>query len=450
MHRFTIPVVGQPSSVRFPHVERRALATGLRLSAVQHSAVPVVTMVCLVDAGTAVDPKEQPGLASLVTSLVTEGAGSYDSIEIAEVVAKLGGHLAAEVGADTATVTLTVLARHFAAGLELLSDVVRRPRLAEADFDRVRELRFSRLKQLARVPGTAADRILLNAVYGDHPYGHGALGTTRSVERISLDDVTACWRRHWQPGTGALLIAGDVPPERALERSGVVFGDWVSPGGGLPQVAQPPLSPAVELRVVHWPGAAQSEIRVGHPGPARRSGGYHALTTLNALLGGQFTSRINRNLRETRAITYGARSSFDMRRAGGVFSCDASVQTDATAVALSEILREMRDVCVDGSVSAAELEQAKAALTRGYVKHFETAGHLARAMAELSIYALPEDSFDRFVPEIDRLTPDDMAQAARSALHPDQASLVVVGDVTQIRPSLEALGHPVIDVAPEF
>ena len=204
------------------------------------------------------------------------------------------------------------------------------------------------------------------------------------------------------------------------------------------------------IRVIDRPGAPQSELRVGHAGPARRTPDYHALLTLNALVGGQFTSRINRNLREVRAITYGARSSFEMRRAGGLFSCDTSVQADATSDAVSEILRECGDVAADDAVGDAELARARASLTRGYARQFETAGQLARAMAEMVVYELDHDAFDRFVPGVERVTAPDLARVARAALRPADASVVVVGDLSRIGSTLDGLGREVIPTLVEF
>jgi predicted Zn-dependent peptidase len=172
--------------------------------------------------------------------------------------------------------------------------------------------------------------------------------------------------------------------------------------------------------------------------------------TVNAIVGGMFTSRINRNLREARAITYGARSAFDMRRAGGLFAVDSSVQPDATTVALTEISSELAGMRADASVTAAELEQAKASLTRGYVRHFETSGQLMRALAQLAIYQLPDDSFDQFVPAIEGLTLPEITAAARSHLHPDLATLVVVGDLEQLEKPLATLGRPLRALKPEF
>ena len=197
------------------------------------------------------------------------------------------------------------------------------------------------------------------------------------------------------------------------------------------------------ILLVDRPGAPQCEVRVGHFGPPRRVEGYHAIVTVNALVGGQFTSRINRRLREEKGVTYGARSAFDFRRAAGLFSCETSVQADRTAEAVDDILAELENVRREGAVEADELDRAKASLTRGYVRSFETASQLVRAAALLVTYGLDDSTFDRFVPSVDALTAADVEAAARKFIRPAEATVVVVGDASQCRETLEGLGRPV-------
>lgn len=449
-NRFTIPDVGAPSAIVFPPVDRRTLGNGLRVWMLHQPDTAVVTIACVADAGTAADPSDRPGLSSLVAALMTEGAGGRDAIALSDALARIGGQLETETGTDAASATLTVLPRHFRTGLGLIADIVQRPRLEAADFARVRDLRLSRLKQIARTPGAAADRALLAATYGSHPYGHGALGTTRSVEGITLDDVRSAWRALWQPASTVLVIAGDLGIAEVRREAEDVFGGWSSGATSREEVVSPALLSSGELLVVDRPLAPQSEVRVGHVGPPRSTSDYHAVVTLNAIVGGMFTSRINRNLREARAITYGARSAFDMRRAGGLFAVESSVQSDATSIALTEVLAELANVRAVESVTAAELRQAQASLTRGYVRHFETSGQLVRALAQLAAYQLPDDTFDRFVPGVEALNEADITDAARRHIHPELAVMVVVGDLEKLEKPLTSLGRSLRIVKPEF
>jgi predicted Zn-dependent peptidase len=183
--------------------------------------------------------------------------------------------------------------------------------------------------------------------------------------------------------------------------------------------------------------------------PGRSTSDYHALVVLNAVLGGQFTSRINRRLREEKGITYGAHTSFDFRRLAGSFSCDTSVQSDATADAVVDVLGEFATVR-DIPVSDEELAAARASLTRGYVRNFETAGQIARAAMQLAVHGLPDDTFDRFVPAVEAVTSDDVCRAATRHVRPDEATVVVVGDAAACAAPLEKIGRPVEAATPEF
>lgn len=448
--RFTLPDVGAPASIAFPAIHRYALANGTRVWFIPHTGVPAVTLSIVMDGGVASDPADRHGLASLVGALLTEGAGGRDAIAMADALARIGAHLSVESGADISSVTLTTLSQHLDAGFRLLSDVVRRPMFVPADFERARDLRRTRLIQASRSPATIADRALLQAVFADHPYGHGAFGTTRSLAAMSLDELRTHWAQTWGPSRATLLVSGDVTARQVEAASEAAFGDWTSDARPPARLVVP--APNVERRilVVPRPDATQSELRVGHHGPPRRTPDYHALLALNAVLGGQFTSRLNRNLRETRAITYGVRSSFDMRRVGGMFAVDTSVQADATSDAIAEILRECRDITGDAQTQADELTRAKASLTRGYARHFETAAHLVRAMAQLATHGLDPDVFDQFVPAVERQDVSDLTRAAQDAILPDQAVIVVVGDVDRVGPSLDRIGRVVAQTQVEF
>jgi predicted Zn-dependent peptidase len=168
------------------------------------------------------------------------------------------------------------------------------------------------------------------------------------------------------------------------------------------------------------------------------------------VLGGQFSSRINTHLRERRGVTYGARTSLDVRRDGGAVTCETSVQADATASSIADVLAEFRAVREPGALTTDEIRRAVRSLTRGYVRGFEIASHFVHAAAELAAFGLPDNTFDRFVPEISAQTAESARVAAETFLHPDRAVAVVVGDATACRPGLEALGWPVEAATPEF
>jgi zinc protease len=200
------------------------------------------------------------------------------------------------------------------------------------------------------------------------------------------------------------------------------------------------------LNVVPRPGAAQSELRLGHVAAPRSTPDYHALIAANMVLGGQFVSRINQNLREEKGVTYGARTAFDFRRLPGPFLLQASVQTEATATAIRESIDEIAAIRGPRRATPEELALGVAALTRGYARNFETSDQIARALTQIALFGLSDNYFAEFVPTLERVTVDDATSAVARHLDPERLTALVVGDLDRIGPDLEALnlGEPVI------
>jgi zinc protease len=448
-HRIQPPLSGAATPVRFPRITRETLPNGLQVWAMPWTSVPIVAVTLVIDRGTAHDPSDRPGLTGIAADWVDEGAGGRDAVQLAEAFERLGTHLSIEVGQETTVLGFRVLARFLDPALALLADVLVRPHLAPADLDRIREQRVNRLMQLKTSASAAADRAFLSGVFGDHPYGHGTLGTTRALQSLAPDDVLRFHQQLFVPSVATLIVAGDVPPEAVPEIAGAHLRHWTGPRALAVEIP-PPLPAVPRLLLVDRPAAPQSELRIGHLGPPRSRPGYHALVTLNAALGGQFTSRINQNLRESKGYTYGARTAFEFRRICSTFGCEASVQSDATRQSISEVLIECDAVRSTRPVVGDELDQARNSLTRGYVRHFETPANLVRAAAELLAFSLPDDTFDVFVPEVDKVTPADLVHAASICVRPDASVIAVVGDADKYRTDLATLGREIIAITPEF
>lgn len=452
MSRFVMPEVSAPEPVRLPPVERSTLANGARVWTIPHRALPVVSIAVLINAGSASDPVDQPGLLGLMADLIDEGAGGRDAIGLAEALGDLGGTLETSAGADTMSVSLWTLARHLKPALRILADVVARPDLNEHDLTRVRELRLSRLQQLRRSAAAAAERVFSRAVFRNHGYGHSSLGTSASISAITIEDVRIHYRRVVTPDRVTIIAAGDITHGAVVDAATEGFGAWDLPPFDMEAATDVPGAGFERSRrrmlFVERPGASQSEIRVGHLGVPRQTPDYYSLLLLNAGLGGSFSGRLNLRLRQQLGYTYGARSSFDMDRDAGTFACESSVQGDKTAASVREFMTLLEEIRGDKPLDASELELARGTLTRGYARHFETPRQLAGAVAQTAIFGLPDDRFEQFVPRINAVTPADLADAARRRIHPDRLITVVVGD-PKWREDLAELGE-VETTAPEF
>ena len=440
--RSRLPALGPDPSFALPEIRRHTTSNGMRVWTAEHREVPLVSFLVLLPVGASWDPPERPGLAALTGDLLDEGSGSLNALEVHDALARIGAQLETEVGSDATLLELTLLERHAPRGLEILTDMVIQPRLEQRDFDRVRELRLNRLVQLRDTPSALADRVFAELLFKGHPYGHLPIGTEGSLRAVTLKEVAAFHARAYRPSAVTVVAVGDGSHEHLASLVDDAFGKWKMPDGSSDvdgvRVAAAQRAPAT-VALVNRPGAAQSELRIGQVGAPRATPDYHALLVLNMVLGGQFVSRINMKLREEKGYTYGARTSFEFRRAPGPFIMQASVQSDATADAVREAIAELRAIRGDRPVTRAELETGRAALTRGYPRNFETADQVGRAAVQLALYDLPEDYFTTFVPKVLALTEEDVTRVAAAHLDPSRLLTVVVGDREKVGPSLHQL-----------
>ena len=442
--RSRLPSPGPPISFTFPEVRRRVLGNGLRVCTVEHHEVPLITCLVLMPVGSSQDPDHLPGLTALTSDLLDEGSGDLDAQQLHEALGRIGAHLDTEIGADATLMELTSLVEHAPRALQLLASMVRSPRLESRDFERVRELRLNRLIQLRDMPPAVADRVFTQLLYPAHPYGHLPIGTEESLRSLTLDDVAAFHQRVFMPPVATVIAVGDASHDRLADLVEQAFAGWSSSGNGdagLVDVSALALAPTPggRLATVHRPGAAQSEVRMGHLGLARSTPDYHALLVLNMILGGQFVSRINMNLREDKGYTYGARTSFEFRKGPGPFVFQTSVQSDVTADAVREVIGELESIRGGRPVTQPEIELGRAALTRGYPRNFETAEQLARAAAQLALYGLPDDYFSTFVSKVLAIQEADLNRVAREHIDAGRLLTVVVGDTEKVGPTLAQL-----------
>jgi predicted Zn-dependent peptidase len=411
----------------------------------------MVTLILLFNRGAADDPPGKEGLAALTADMLDEGSLGRSTIDMHAALARIGAQLDSDIGSDAALLAVTVISRFTEEALAVLADMAVRPAITEADFMRVRQLRLHRLTQLRNVPSAVADRTFLRLVFGAHPYGHTPLGHERSLASVTIDEVRAFHRAVFQPSDATLIAVGDCMPEQIDRFAAAAFGEWaasVTPPAAVTVTAPEP----ARLNLVPRPGAKQSELRMGHIGVARSTPDYHALVAANMVLGGQFVSRLNLNLRQDKGLTYAVHTSFDCRRLPGPFMLQASVQTEGTARAIEESLSEIAGIRGPRRLTQDELTLATAAMTRGYARNFETAEQVARAVAQIALYNLPDSYFTDFVPRMTSLTVDEVIRVAAAYLDPSRVTTLVVGDPDVLIPDLARLnlGDPTVLPAETF
>ena len=451
--RSSLPPVGSDPDFLFPAIVRHTLSNGLEVRTVEHHAAPVVTLVLQVEGGSGADPAAREGLAAITADMVDEGTGTFSAIDVSDALARIGADYDLDIAPDVTTFSLTTLERFSERGARLLADLLIRPSLREADFQRVRQLRLDRLRQLKDVAPAVAERAFLRLMYGAHPYGHLSIGTDSALRALSIAEVVGFHGSRFVPSQSTMVIAGDMTHEAMRALAEASFGGWMNSSAPIPSQRasdiDPPDSLKARLTIVPREGAAQSELRIGHLSARRNTPDYPALLVMNSVLGGQFVSRINLKLREEKGYTYGARTGFDWRRGLAPFALHTSVHTAATADAVRDAQAEIEDLRGARPVTADELALAKASLTRGYARNFETAAQVARAVAQLALYGLPDTYFQEFMPNVNAVTQHDIAQVATRYLDPGRLATLVVGDHAAIAEPLKRLFGDAVVVPPE-
>lgn len=433
------PIPGAPRPYHFPRFERESLPNGLRIIVAPIRRLPIASVLAVVDGGALWDVAGREGTATLCAKLLLEGAGDLEGAELTERFEKLGATIEAGADWDASIVSMTATSQHLPEAFGLFASVLREPLFRPREIERLKAERISELIQLRAEPRGLADESFEAAVYSPAArYAVSLGGTGQSVESIAREDIQAFYTRRFTPATTTIVITGDVDVASAVRLVREAFGSWV---GSAPHGAPRGDAPARGTRATHLvvkPDAPQSELRVGHIGVPRTHRDYFSIVVMNAILGGLFNSRINLNLREAHAYTYGAFSGFDWRRDSGPFVVSTAVRTDVTAEAIAEIITEI-DRMRSTPVSDQELSLAKSYLDGVFPIRYETTAAVAAALANQVIFGLPDDYFDAYREHIRSVTAQSVHDAARHHLAPDRLQAVVVGDAAT-EEKLRALG----------
>ena len=435
----TRPSPAPPRPYHFPSSTRHVLSNGIRVVVAPVRKLPVVTVLALVDAGAMADAPGEEGLAQLTARLLTEGTARRDGAALALAAERLGAALDASADWDSAVVRLSALSSRLPEAFALLAEVITTPTFPEREVERLREERLSDLLQLRTEPRELADEAFMRFTYAEGSrYALPDGGTEASVAGLARPAVERFWKARYCPHGTTLVVAGDVDAEAVVALAERTLGAWRGEAPAPVVVDDRPARRTRAALVVAKTDAPQSELRVGHVGLPRRHPDFFPVTVMNAVLGGLFTSRINLNLREAHAYTYGAHSGFDWRRQAGPFSVDSAVKSDITADAVREVLGEI-DRIRDVPVAPEELSLATSYLDGVFPIRYETTGAIAAALASRELYGLPDDYFDTYRANVRAVTAAELQRAAREHLHPDALQVVVVGDPATVTAPLEAL-----------
>ena len=446
----TRPGPGKPREYHFPHFERFKLSNGLTVLYANVPGRALIAAHLLIPGGGWTEPAEQGGITVLTSRAMPEGTLRRDANQFVEDSERLGAEIHAEATWEALTAGMEVPRSHFGEALELMAEMVFEPAFPEEEVERLRGERMNDLLQAWSDPRRRAERVFPETIFGaTSPYRRPLAGVQTTVRGLGRAEVQARHAALANPQNATLVVAGDLAGQKLDELAEQHLGKR-APAAASATTAQAGDHAAVggpRVVLVDKPGAPQSELRIGHMGVARKTPDFHAISVLNAILGGTFNSRLNVVLRDEKGYTYGIGSSFDMRRQPGPFVVRTAVETNVTRPAIEEILRIVREFG-QSDVTSDEIEIARDYLVGVFPLRFETASQVAGALGGLVALDLPDDELDRYRPGVAAVTAADVRDAANRHIRPDELVVVVVGDAATVEPELRGLGLGDVAVTP--
>jgi len=417
-----------------PTIETFQLKNGLNIFFVQRNTLPIVQMNLIVHSGSRFDLANKKGLSKLTSMLIDEGAGSLTGLEIDNQIESLGSVLNTDSSMEHSSISLMTLKSNIKKSLDIFSLILKEPTFSEEDFTREKEKLQTSILQLNDDASYLASTNFTNILFDSTPYQFPGAGLKETVTEITNNDINNFYKNNFSPKNSSLVIVGDLAEDELHKLTSKYFSDWNNSEKS-EKLKLNFEKTKNQIILIDKPDAPQSELRIGHISKSRKSKDYFATNILNSILGGQFSSRINLNLREDKGYTYGAHSNFNYNYFGGSFSVSTSVKSENTGDAIKEILFELTNI--RKSISQEELDFSKSYLTRRYPSMFETYSQLASNASLLPIYDLEQDYFQNYANNIAKCNLDDVMEAAKENIRLDELIMVVVGDRKKIKDQMK-------------
>lgn len=441
--RSKLPTPSAPPAAKFPALKRATLSNGMQVIVAERTSVPLVSFNLLVDAGYAADQFGVPGTASLAMDMLDEGTKKRTALEINEELAMLGANLGTGSNLDMCLVSLSTLKSTMTQALDIYADVILNPSFPEEDFNRLKPIKLAQIQREKVTPIQMALRVFPRLLYGEgHAYGNPLTGsgTEESVAKITRQDLMKFHQTWFRPNNATLVVVGATTMDEIKPKLEKLFKEWKKgevPKKNINTVNMPSNS---TVFIVDKPGSIQSIIFAGHVAPPKSNPDEIAIETMNNILGGSFTSRVNMNLREDKHWSYGAGSFFSGARAQRPFIAYAPVQIDKTKESMVELMKEMKEIVGSRPATEEELAKVKDNQILELPGSWETINAVSGYITQIIRFGLSDDYFDTYAGKVRSLTQTDISAVAKKVIHPDKFVWVVVGDRSKIETGIRELG----------
>lgn len=427
-----------------PEIQEATLDNGLRIIYIQKEKLPITRLNLIIECGSKFDPAYKKGLSNLTSMVLDEGAAGLTALEISDAFDMLGSNFTINSDDESINLKLQTLTEQLESSLSIFSKILLKPDFKEQDFEREKRKILTRLLQLSDEPDFTAQRILEFLVFSENnPYAYPSLGYVEDIENIKIDDLKSHYSKKFSPSNSYLVAAGNSEFEDFLKVIKPHFNNWNS-SAVKSELSFENKFEKKKIFLFNKKDSVQSEIRIGHSSVKRNIYSFFPRLLLNTILGGQFTSRINLNLREDKGYTYGAFSSFSYLKDSAFFYVSTSVSNENTFDAVNEIYSELQNI--RSGVSDAELEFAKSSIIKKFPANFETYRQITGNLATKVIHSLPNSFFNSYIDNVSSVTSEQVKNAAQDLIFPDSAFCVIVGDKNKLEGSLKTTGMDIIEV----
>lgn len=448
-----MPTVGANPPLDFPDVQHVTLSNGIRVNYAQRTTVPVTQVALGFNAGYSADAPTGRGLQGMTLALLDEGAAGKSSQQIAEEEERLGAQIAAQGSADVSNVTLSALSANLAPSLDLLAEIVQRPDFNPPEVERVRTQILTGIAQEQKDPQNMAARALPTLLYGEaHPYAATGSGSPAAVKAFTREDLVGFQQRWLRPDNLEIFVVSNLPLSDVQQQLEQHFGTWAAPAGVAKGEkafgATPPRPKAERIVLIDRPGSPQSYILAGQVTPIDPRGEMAPITGANDVLGGQFLSRINMDLRETKGWSYGVRGTTQLNAKLVPYIVSAPVQSDRTGDSIAALRQDIREFLSSKGVTDEELSRTIANRINQLPGQFETSSAVLSAMQTNALYGRPDNYYELLAGKYRSQTQATLDAALRQSVDPAGFVWVVVGDAAKVKPQLAKLGLPVEEIQP--
>ena len=427
--------------LRVPTWTKTQLANGATLIVSERHNLPLVSFtITFVGGSNQFETAGKRGLASMTTSMMTEGTTTKTGDQLSDALQLLGTNINAFISGEEGSVSFVSTAKNFDATLALLADMMLNSTFPADALERLRARTLVNLTQAKDQPVTIGSQVFSKILYSEaHPYGQRT--TEASVKAITRDDIVAFQKAYFQPGRAIITVVGDVNPAKIKSSVEKGLAAWAKAGekAKFDYPKLPELQTA-KIYLVDKPGAEQAVFNIGLPGPPRNTPDYFALQVLNTILGGQFQSRLNANIREQKGYSYGVSSGFGFGKGPGAFRAGGSIFIGKTDAALIEFMNEFKGIVGDKPITDEEIKTAKESLIQGLPQRFSSVTAISGAITSLTVQGLPDDYYQTFAKNVSAVTKEDLLRVAKKYIDLKHLAIVIVGDRTKIEGPLKATG----------